>query len=176
MWKWGLTSKTSLCIVFLLYSGIFCQNQTLVHFLRDNDPFYQSKSVWTHCASSSYPKQRHLWYFSERRSHICKHTVTMKNRRIMSKHKGRVLHKGNIVEIQTLQQPCALEITPTAWCMYTSMWTHRALGRWRIKQKINTAAKLGDNGRLVQEEQTVNSCIHTPTVCLGLFVGTSRWA
>lgn len=105
----------------------------------------------THTASSCYPKHRHLWDFSERCSHtFCKHTVTMKNRCIMSKHSETVPRKGKVTD------------TPAANCgrFYTHLMqvhTKLRVECREIKQKINTATKTGGN----KWHEECNEQLHT---------------
>lgn len=123
----------------------------------------------THTASSCYPKHRHLWDFSERCSHIfCKHTVTMKNRCIMSKHSETVPRKGKVTD------------TPAAICgrfCTHLMQAHTKLRveRREIKQKINTATKTGGNKWHEECNEQLHTHTHTHTICLTFFVGTSCW-
>ncbi len=77
----------------------------------------------------------------------------MKNRRIISKHTDTVLQGDKVAETQTHLPQCVHEDSHTATAIHRCTHTKPRVDGG-IKQKINTAAKLRDNGRLVQEAHT----------------------
>lgn len=177
------------CVPFSCHKNIMSSSFTSVFTVRKNcglisywvmTPFTnvglitrRSPSQCAHCASSCYPKHRHLWDFSERRSHTFANTQSQ--------------WKTGLLCLNTLTKSwrrIKLHLQPRAWVgthlqyrACTRTWEHTKL---RVDIEIKQKNKLGSQsgGQWVTcagRADTVSSCIHTPTVCLSLFLGTSRW-
>lgn len=97
-----------------------------------------------------------------------------KGRRIMSEHTYSPAEGQSHGDTVTPAAMCMMSIEKhTEVCMHTHTWSWGCIEG--SNTKINTAAKLGDNGWLVQEEQTQWAAAYTHSVCLSPFVGTSPW-
>lgn len=82
-------------------------------------------SMHTHCASSCYPKQRHLWDFSERWSHTFAKSQSQWKTGVLCLNTLTVLQKDSRRD---------RHLWPRAWVVthlqyYSYMWTHKAEGR-----------------------------------------------